>query len=99
MEIYDNYNYNLENLKERIKEKMVKKMNYAKSIKRYSEIIFLCIGTDKITGDCFGPLVGTNLKRMLENSNIFNITIYGTLIKNVNYSNVEQVIRTIQTRH
>ena len=99
MEIYDNYNYNLENLKERIKEKMVKKMNYAKSIKRYSEIIFLCIGTDRITGDCFGPLVGTNLKRMLENSNIFNITIYGTLIKNVNYSNIEQVIRTIQTKH
>ena len=38
--------------------------------KAFSDLIFLCIGTDRLTGDCFGPLVGDKLK-----SNINNITI------------------------
>ena len=25
----------------------------------YLEIVFLCIGTDRLIGDCFGPLDGT----------------------------------------
>ena len=28
----------------------------------YSKFIFLCIGTDRMTGDCFGPLVGSKIK-------------------------------------
>lgn len=27
-------------------------------------VLFACIGTDRATGDCLGPLVGTNLKRL-----------------------------------
>ena len=27
-----------------------------------SKLIFLCIGTNRVIGDCFGPLVGSKLK-------------------------------------
>lgn len=37
-------------------------------------LIFLCIGTDKITGDCLGPLVGSKLQKMN-----FPRPLYGTL--------------------
>ena len=25
---------------------------------KWSELVFLCIGTDRVTGDCLGPFVG-----------------------------------------
>ncbi len=27
----------------------------------WSEIVFLCIGTDRVTGDCLGPYIGAQL--------------------------------------
>lgn len=98
MELYK-YNYEKDTLKEEIINNLSIKMSYAKKDKKYLEIIFLCIGTDKITGDCFGPLVGSKLKELLENYNIFNITIYGTLMENVNYTNVEEIIKKINKKH
>ena len=38
-------------------------------------IIFLCIGTDRSTGDSLGPIVGHKLR----NLKITNIFIYGSL--------------------
>ena len=54
----------------------------------YKQIALLCIGTDKMTGDCFGPLVGTKLMQLLEDYNIYNVNIYGSLEKNINYTNI-----------
>lgn len=31
--------------------------------KKFEDLVLLCIGTDKITGDCLGPLVGSKLKQ------------------------------------
>lgn len=98
MELYQ-YDYEINTIKEEIINTLSIKMNYARENKKYVEIIFLCIGTDKIIGDCFGPLVGSKLKELLENYNIFNISIYGTLTKNVNYTNVEEIIKRINNRH
>lgn len=67
--------------------------------KEYLEFIFLCIGTDRMTGDCFGPLVGTKLQELLSKYNIFNISIYGTLKENVSYTNVKQIVKTIKEKH
>ena len=39
-------------------------------VKENRPIIFLCIGTDRSTGDCLGPLVGEKLKFMIR-ENIF----------------------------
>ncbi len=35
------------------------------------EIVYLCIGTDRATGDCLGPLVGNRLRTLLPSAHIF----------------------------
>ena len=45
----------------------------------YDKIIFLCIGTDRVIGDSFGPMVGEKLKNLFENMS--NIEIIGDLEK------------------
>mgnify|MGYP002679725341 FL=1 len=42
--------------------------------KQKDTLILLCIGTDKITGDCLGPLVGSKLQKKS-----FPYPLYGTL--------------------
>ena len=64
-----------------------------KRANNYLEIVFLCIGTDRLIGDCFGPLVGTKLEELLQKYNIFNINIYGTLKENICYTNIEKKIK------
>ena len=41
--------------------------------KKFEDLVLLCIGTDKITGDCLGPLVGSKLKQRK-----FPYPLYGT---------------------
>ena len=31
--------------------------------KSWSEIVFLCIGSDRVTGDCLGPYIGYRLSQ------------------------------------
>lgn len=66
---------------------------------RNEEIIFLCIGTDRITGDCLGPLVGSKLKRMLEYYNIYNVIVYGCLEEPISYTNAERYIKFIKENY
>lgn len=54
------------------------------------EIVFLCVGTDRATGDCLGPLVGTSLKALLPQA-----PIYGTLENPANALNLPEVIASI----
>lgn len=70
-----------------------------KNNREYTEFVFLCIGTDRMTGDSFGPLVGTKLQELLEKNNIFNIDIYGTLNENICYTNVKEKINNIKKIH
>lgn len=70
-----------------------------KKEKSYLELVFLCIGTDRMTGDSFGPLVGTKLQERLEKYNIFNIHIYGTLKENICYTNLQEVLKKIKAKH
>ena len=59
-----------------------------------SNIIVLCIGTDKIIGDCFGPLVGDKLKEY----NIKNFEVYGTLEKPICSLNLNDKINEINIK-
>ena len=54
------------------------------------EIIFLCVGSDRSTGDSLGPLVGTLLKE----KNI-PFPVYGTLQAPVHALNLKKVIEDI----
>lgn len=55
-------------------------------------IIFLCIGTDRCTGDSLGPLVGYHLKPCIPKGDFY---IYGTLENPVHSKNLETVIDKI----
>lgn len=57
-------------------------------------IIILCIGTDRATGDCLGPLVGEHLKSLMP-----MIPVYGTLETPVHALNLEQTIHDIYSKH
>lgn len=58
------------------------------------DIVILCIGTDRATGDCLGPLVGEHLKQVLP-----EVPVYGTLEKPVHAMNLEETIEEIYAQH
>ena len=59
------------------------------------QIAFICVGTDRITGDAFGPIVGTKLIKLFEKDNFFNINVYGSLDKNITYNSIEDYYNKI----
>lgn len=63
--------------------------------KEVQRVIVLCIGTDRSTGDCFGPLVGTKLKE----SNLPGIKILGDLDNPVHAKNLKSTIKAIKLNH
>jgi len=60
---------------------------------RYKSLVFLCIGTDRSTGDSLGPLIGHKLKNSLNKYN--NIHVFGTLDQPVHAKNLEDTIAHI----
>lgn len=56
-------------------------------------IILLCIGTDRSTGDCLGPLVGDKLNFLIRN----RIVLYGTLESPVHAKNLDDTIKKINS--
>lgn len=57
------------------------------------EPVFLCIGSDRSTGDSFGPLVGTMLKEHL-----IPYQVFGTLSEPVHAQNLKIVLKEIQKK-
>lgn len=51
------------------------------------EVVFVCIGTDRATGDCLGPLVGTRLLALNRSLNV-----YGTLEQPAHATNMSGVL-------
>lgn len=58
------------------------------------DIVILCIGTDRATGDCLGPLVGDHLQQVLP-----ELPVYGSLKEPVHALNLEHTIKTIYSQH
>lgn len=59
----------------------------------HNELIFLCIGTDRSTGDALGPLVGHKLSKTLSKHD--GTHIYGTLEEPIHAKNLESQIDLI----
>lgn len=55
-------------------------------------IIFLCIGTDRATGDSLGPLIGYKLKDLSQK----NIYIYGSLEYPIHSVNLVEILNKIK---
>ena len=54
-------------------------------------IVFLCIGTDRSTGDSLGPLIGYKLNQM----KISKATVFGTLERPVHAMNLENYMAVL----
>ena len=63
----------------------------------FSKIIFVCIGTNGIKGDSFGPRVGDNLKSKFQN--IPNIEVYGTVEEPVHFLNAQKYLQIINNKN
>lgn len=59
------------------------------------DLVFVCIGSDRITGDCLGPLVGQQL------INRYNVPyfVYGTLDFPVNGKNLPAALTFLENVH
>src|SRR5690554_2259177 len=72
------------------------KQCYLKSLPNHVEnIVLLCIGTDRSTGDCLGPLVG----HQMNNKPYQHIHVLGTLEDPVHAKNLESTIEDIQHQY
>ena len=58
-------------------------------------IVFVCIGTDRSTGDSLGPLVGT----LLEEKVLRTFYVYGTLDEPIHAVNLSEKLKEIDTIH
>ncbi|MCL6516012.1 MAG: spore protease YyaC [Alicyclobacillus sp.] len=57
------------------------------------EIVVVCVGTDRSTGDAFGPIIGTKLQHSTD------VTVYGTLDEPVHAVNLGATLERLQKRH
>lgn len=59
------------------------------------ELVVLCVGTDRSTGDALGPLVGS----FLAEAGAQPFHVYGTLDQPVHASNLKETLEWLNTRH
>lgn len=59
------------------------------------EIVCVCIGTDRSTGDALGPLVGSKLERL----NPRGITVFGTLDEPVHAVNLQDTLQLVHLEY
>lgn len=78
-----------ENASEKIANHLYRLIQASK--KKYKEIILLCIGTDRSSGDSYGPLLGT----LLTEQGIENIKVIGTLHNPVHAKNLSEAMKSI----
>lgn len=63
--------------------------------KSNQEIVLLCIGSDRATGDCLGPIIGYKLSKL----SYPNFSVYGTLENPVHAKNLSATIDEIYSTH
>lgn len=59
---------------------------------RKKDVLFLCIGTDRSTGDSLGPLIGYQLRRR----SLKHIQVLGTLSQPVHAMNLEETLALLK---
>jgi len=59
------------------------------------ELVIVCIGTDRATGDSLGPLIGYKLKDLKYDK----VVVYGTLDEPVHAKNLGEVLENIKVQH
>lgn len=57
--------------------------------------VFVCIGSDRVTGDSLGPIIGSELKKALKK----DIPVYGTLETPIHALNLNDALAAIKEQH
>lgn len=57
--------------------------------------VFVCIGSDRVTGDSLGPMIGSELKRAF----LDRIPVYGTLEMPIHALNLSPVLDAVRVHH
>jgi len=70
------------------------KLEKAKEIDKERPVVFLCVGSFKLSYDCFGPLMGSLLQAL-----DIKYYIYGNIRCNINAQNLENYIKIIHNFH
>lgn len=60
--------------------------------RRKKKLVFLCIGTDRSTGDSLGPLIGYKLKQEQKRGTL----VFGTLERPVHAMNLEHYVQVLK---
>ncbi|MCD8239255.1 MAG: spore protease YyaC [Clostridiales bacterium] len=84
--------YSSKDINAETKIKNTLKLMIEEKLPLYTHIVLLCIGTDRITGDSLGPLVGDRLQ-----SSIF-CPVYGTIHNPVHAKNLKHALSAINRR-
>lgn len=58
----------------------------------HKDVVFVCIGTDRATGDCLGPLIGYKIQDM----HYSNVHVLGTLDNPVHAKNLDEHLRSLK---
>lgn len=57
--------------------------------------VFVCIGSDRVTGDSLGPIIGSELKKALKK----DIPVYGTLEMPIHALNLQDALKAIKVQY
>lgn len=63
--------------------------------KGYTSIVFICIGTDRLTGDALGPITGYKINGL----NYRNIYVHGNLDRPIHAKNLYEELLLIQQKY
>lgn len=63
-----------------------------KNLNTKDDIVFLCVGSNKVVGDCFGPMVGTKIKKLNLKK---NVTVIGNMKEPLCANNIKSEISKI----
>lgn len=65
------------------------------AISAKSGVVYVCVGTDRSTGDSYGPLIGS----LLTEKNLDGVSIYGTLENTVHAQNLDKILEKVILNH
>lgn len=64
-----------------------------------NKLVFICIGTNKIMGDCLGPIVGTYLKSKFKDRLYEDIEVYGDIYNPIDYNSIHSILNLLEPKN